>query len=319
MAQLHAGKATTRYQVTGECANRFAPTSSATMRRGRRRRREEEAREGGERRRKREADDTRAGTSRRQLLSGCQAPHISSRQEGGATKDSCALEDGRGQQRSEFGFLHPAPPPSCVTTMTAEATMSRYNNWMARPRGYRYGSWLTFYGCGAHVVGFSTANWLTSSRSDCLGLWSYCNRSSCWQISTQDSPDWIESTRVLDCIGVGLTALWVLIGCPCDCLKSQQQRYRRLTRLEEIVAILSGCFGLLAAGMLTIWFQEGQALGRLQPQLVLLARAGRSMWMLAGRSRGGCHALVVQHRPQAGDEVQQTSGAVRSGWDHLPQ
>lgn len=91
MAQLHAGKATTRYQVTGECANRFAPTSSATMQRGRRRRREEEAREGGERRRKREADDTRAGTSRRQLLSGCQAPHISSRQEGGATKDSCAV------------------------------------------------------------------------------------------------------------------------------------------------------------------------------------------------------------------------------------
>lgn len=91
MAQLHAGKATTRYQVTGECANRFAPTSSATMRRGRRRRREEEAREGGERRRRREADDTRAGTSRRQFLSGCQAPHISSRQEGGATKDSCAV------------------------------------------------------------------------------------------------------------------------------------------------------------------------------------------------------------------------------------
>ena len=44
---------------------------------------------------------------------------------------------------------------------------------MARPPGYRYGSWLVLHGSGAHLVGFSTASWLSRDSTDTVGPVSY--------------------------------------------------------------------------------------------------------------------------------------------------
>ena len=59
---------------------------------------------------------------------------------------------------------------------------------MARPPGYRYGSWLVLHGSGAHLVGFSTASWLSRDSTDTVGLWSRCQLSHCDRLWVEHVP-----------------------------------------------------------------------------------------------------------------------------------